>query len=58
MVPPDGADKVPAKEGRSSRVQVNLTMGSGRRKARQTTEKYEHKGRRQSHDFSYANRTD
>jgi len=33
-------------------------VGSGRRKARQTTEKYEHGGRRQGHSFSTADRTD
>jgi len=33
-------------------------VGSGRRKARQTTEKYEHGGRRRGHTFSNADRTD
>ena len=32
-MPADGADKVPAKEGCSSRVQADLTVGSGRGKA-------------------------
>ena len=49
---------MPAKEGRSSRVQADLTVGTGRRKARQTTEKYEHGGRREVHIFSNANHTD
>ena len=33
-------------------------VGSGRRKARQTTEKYAHGGRRRGHSFSHANCTD
>jgi len=33
-------------------------VGSGRRKARQTTEKYEHRGQRRGHSFSNADRTD
>jgi len=59
-VPAKGAYRGPTKAGRSSTVQPDLTVGCGRRKARQTTEnlKYEHGGRRQGHDFSNADRTD
>lgn len=57
-VPAKGEDKVLANEGRSSIVQVDLTVGSGRRKAGQTTGKYKHGGQRQGHDSSSADRTD
>jgi len=33
-------------------------VGSGRRKARQTTKKYKHGGQRRGHSFSNADRTD
>jgi len=49
---------VTASEGCSSRVQADLTVGSGRRKVGQTTEKYKHGGQRQGHCFSNADRTD
>jgi len=39
-------------------VQPDLTVGSGRRKARQTTEKYEHLGLREGQDSLNANLTD
>jgi len=57
-VPAKEADKVPAKEGRSSKVQADLTRGKREREGLPRTKKYEHGGRRRGHDFSNANRTD
>jgi len=54
-VPARVAGKVPAKEGGSSTVQADLTVGSRRRKAHQTTNKYEQGRQRQGHNFSNAN---
>ena len=51
-VPARVAGKVRAKEGGSSIVQLDPTVGSRKRKARQTTNYYEHGGLRQGHDFS------
>ena len=49
---------MPARERCSSTVQGDPTMGSGRRKTSQTTEKYEPGGQRQRHDFLNVDRTD
>jgi len=49
---------VPAKEGRSSTVQADLTRGKREREGSPKTEKYERGGPKQGHDFSNANRTD
>ena len=51
-VPAKEADKVPAKEGCSSRVQADLTPGKRERGGLRRTKKYEHGGRRRGHDFS------
>jgi len=56
-VPADGADKVPAKEGRSSRVPADLTRGKRVREGSPKTEMYERGGQKQGHDFSHADRT-
>jgi len=56
-VPAEEADKVPAKEGRSSTVQADLTRGKREREGSPKTEKYERGGPKQGHDFSYADRT-
>ena len=57
-VPAEGADKVPAKEGRSSTVQADLTCGKREREGWPRTEKYEPGGPKQGHDFSNTDRTD
>jgi len=57
-VPADEADKVPAKEGRSSTVQADLTHGKREWEGLPTTEKCERGGPKQGHDFSNADRTD
>jgi len=57
-VPAEGADKVPAKEGSSSRVQADLTRGKREREGSPTTEKCEHGGWRRGHSFAKADRTD
>jgi len=57
-VPADEADKVPAKEGRSSTVQADPTRGKREWERLPTTEKYERGGPKQGHDFSNADRTD
>jgi len=57
-VPAEEADKVPAKEGRSSTVQADLTRGKREREGSPKTKKYERGGPKQGHDFSNANRTD
>jgi len=49
---------VPAKEGRSSTVQADLTRGKREWGGLPTTEKYERGGPKQGHDFSNADRTD
>ena len=53
-VPAGEADKVPAKEGRSSTVQADQTRGKREREGSPKTEKYERGGPKQSHDFSKA----
>jgi len=50
-VPAKGADKMPAKEGRSSTVQADLTRGKREREGSPKTEKYERGGPKQGHDF-------
>jgi len=57
-VPAKAAGKVPAKEGCSSTVQVDLTRGKREREGTPKTEKYERGGRRQGNDFSNAGCTD
>ena len=57
-VPAEEADKVPAKEGRSSTVQADLTRGKREREGSPKTEKYERGGPRQGLDLSNADRTD
>ena len=57
-VPAGEAGKVPAKEGRSSRVQADLTRGKREREGSPKTEKYARGGQKQGHDFSNADRTD
>jgi len=57
-VPADGAGKVPAKEGRSSTVQADLTRGEREREGPPKTEKYERRGPKQGHSFSNADRTE
>ena len=57
-VPADEADKVPAKEGRSSTVPADLTRGKQEREGSPKTEKYEHGGPKQGHDVSNADRPD
>jgi len=49
---------VPARDGRSSTVQADLTRGKREREGSPTTKKYEHGGRRRGHSFSNADRTD
>jgi len=57
-VPAEKAGKVPAKEGRSSTVQADLTRGKREREGSPRTEKHERGGPKQGHDFSKADRTD
>jgi len=57
-VPAGGADKVPAKEGRSSTVQADLMRGRREKERSPETEKYERGGPKQGHDFSNTDRTD
>jgi len=57
-VPAGEADKVPAKEGRSSTVQADLTRGKREWECSPKTKKYERGGPNQGHDFSNADRTD
>ena len=57
-VPAEEADKVPAKEGRSSTVQADPTRGKREREGSPKTKKYERGGPKQGHDFSNADRTD
>jgi len=57
-VPAEEADKVPAKEGRSSTVQADLTRGEREREGSPMTEKYERGGPKECHDFSNTDRTD
>ena len=57
-VPAKGADKVPAREGRSSTVQADLTRGKQEWEGSPKTEKYERGGPKLGHDFSNADRTD
>jgi len=57
-VPAEAADKVPAKEGRSSTVQADLTRRKREWEGSPKTEKYERGGQKQGHDFSNADRTD
>jgi len=49
---------VPAKEGRSSTVQVDLTSGKREREGSPKTEKYERGGPKPGHDFSNADSAD
>jgi len=49
---------MPAREGRSSTAQADLTRGKREREGLPRTKKYEHGGRRRGHDFSNADRTD
>ena len=51
-MPAKEADKVPAKKGRSSTVQADLTRGQREREGLPRTKKYEHGGRKRGHDFS------
>jgi len=51
-VPAKEADKVPAKKGRSSTVQADLTRGQWEREGLPRTKKYEHGGRKQGDDFA------
>ena len=53
-------EAVGCQPGRDVAVQCKRIqpVGSGRRKARQTSEKYEHRGPRRGHSFSHADRTD
>jgi len=48
---------VPAKEGRSSTVQADLTRGKREWEGSPKTEKYERGGPKQGHDFSNADST-
>jgi len=57
-VPAEGAGKVPAKEGRSSTVQADLTRGEREREGSPKTEKCERGGPKQGHSFSNADRTE
>ena len=57
-VPAAEADKVPAKEGRSSTVQADLTRVKREWEGLPATEKYERGGPKQGHGFSNADRTD
>jgi len=57
-VPAKAAGKVPAKEGRSSTMQADLTRGKREREGSPKTEKYERGGPKQGHDFSHADCTD
>jgi len=47
---------VPAKEGRSSMVQADLTRGKWEWEGSPKTEKYERRGPKQGHDFSNTDR--
>ena len=57
-VPAKEAGKVPAKEGRSSTVQADLTRGKREREGSPRTKKYKRGGPKEGHDFSNTDRTD
>jgi len=57
-VPAGGADRVPAREGRSSTVQADPTRGKREWEGSPKTVKYECGGPQQGHDFSNTDRTD
>ena len=57
-VPAEEADKVPAREGRSSTVQADLTRGKREREGSPKSKKYERGGPKQGHDCSNADCSD